>query len=114
MKSLRSKMTILIVLVVLVSSGLLSLISYERARRTMSSQLEESYSVAADKYAQELTAWLNTYATVIDTLSSQIAFPGNEHTFVFYLIKSDLHWKAHTPPYPKSGAPFFPSPGRRR
>ena len=73
MKSLRSKMTILIVLVVLVSSGLLSLISYERARRTMSSQLEESYSVAADKYAQELTAWLNTYATIIDTLASQIA-----------------------------------------
>ncbi len=112
MKSLRSKMTILIVLVVLVSSGLLSLISYERARRTMSSQLEESYSVAADKYAQELTAWLNTYATVIDTLSSQITLSRN--TFVFYLIKSDLHWKAHTPPYPKSGAPFFPSPGRRR
>lgn len=72
MRSLRFKMTILIVLVVLISSGLLSAISYYRARETMSSQLEESYSVAAEKYANELTAWLNSRATVIEVLAVEL------------------------------------------
>ena len=76
MKSLRGKMTVLIVLVVLVSSGLLCLISYLRARDSMSSQMEDSYSVAADKYALELTAWFNTNATVIDTMAAEITVSG--------------------------------------
>lgn len=72
MKNLRVRMTIMIVLAVLLSSGLLSLISFLRARDTMASQLEEGYSVAADKYAQELTAWMNTQATIVDTLSVDV------------------------------------------
>lgn len=72
MRSLRFKMTILIVLVVLISSGLLSAISYYRARETMSSQLEESYSVAAEKYANELTAWLNSRAAIVEVLTVEI------------------------------------------
>ncbi|MBR4341652.1 MAG: response regulator [Lachnospiraceae bacterium] len=72
MKSLRVKMTILIALVVLVSSGVLLLFSYQRAMNSMSSQLEISYSIAADKYAQELTALINTNATMIDTMASEL------------------------------------------
>ncbi|MCR5694469.1 MAG: HD domain-containing protein [Clostridia bacterium] len=72
MKSFRLKMTIMIALAVLVITGLLSVISYVRARNTMASQLEENYSVVADKYAQELTAWLNSQGTVIDTLAVEI------------------------------------------
>ena len=49
-------MTIMIVLVMMVIIGLLTIISYKRARDMMASQLEDSYSVVADKYAQELTA----------------------------------------------------------
>ena len=72
MKSLRAKMTILIALVVLTLSGLLLLFSYKRAMNSMSSQLEKNYTIAADKYAQELTALINTNATMIDTLATEI------------------------------------------
>ena len=92
MKSLRFKMTITIVLVVLISSGLLSGISYMRAKDTMSSQLEESYSVAADKYANELTAWLNSQATIIDTLAVEVTlnriYEKDYETFHRYLADS--------------------------
>ena len=76
MKSLRFRMTIMIVLVVLVSTGLLLLISYQRASDSMADQLERNYSAVADKYAQELTAWINTNATIIDTMAAEIANDG--------------------------------------
>ena len=69
-------MTVMIVLVVLVSSGLLSVISYRRAKSSVVSQSEENYRVAADKYAQELTAWINTNATMIDTMAADIRISG--------------------------------------
>ncbi|MBP5494443.1 MAG: response regulator [Lachnospiraceae bacterium] len=73
MKSLRTKMTIMIVLLVLGSSVLLSFISYQRARKSLVAQLEDNYGVAAQKYALELTSWINTNATIIDTLAAEIA-----------------------------------------
>ncbi len=93
MRSLRSKMTIFIVMVVLVSSGLLSAIGYHRAKETMSSQLEDSYSIAAEKYANELTAWLNSRATAVEVLSAQITldeiYSADYDTFHNYL--ADIH-----------------------
>ena len=95
MRSLRFKMTTLIVLVVLISSGLLSAISYNRARETMSSQLEESYSVAADKYANELTAWLNSRATIVEVLSVEILlneiYESDYDTFHQYLANNHVN-----------------------
>ena len=72
MKRLRVRMTSMIVLVVLVSTGLLFLLSYQRARDSMSGQMESNYSVVADKYAQELTAWVNRNATIIDSMAAEI------------------------------------------
>ena len=80
MKSLRTKMTILIILVVLGSSVLLSFISYLRARSSLIDQLEDNYGVAAQKYALELTAWVNTNATIIDTMAAEIAVNGISFT----------------------------------
>ncbi|MBO4375336.1 MAG: response regulator [Lachnospiraceae bacterium] len=92
MKSLYFKMTIMIVLVVLISVGLLLMISYRRARDTMASQLEDSYSVQADKYAQELTAWLNSQATIVETMAVEITLNGmyeqDYETFHKYLADS--------------------------
>ncbi len=82
MRSLRAKMTILIALVVLISSGLLLMFNYRRAMNSLSAQIEKNYSLAADKYAQELTALINKYATMIDTLSTEI-------------MVSRLHEKSH-------------------
>ncbi len=76
MKNYRAKLTAMVVLVMVVSTGLLMLISYQRASRSMTDQLEVNYSVAADKYAQELTAWVNTNATIIDTLAAEITTSG--------------------------------------
>ena len=76
MKNLRVKMTLLIVMVVLISSALILVISYQRARQSMAGQLELTYSIEADKYAQELTAWINTNAAVIDSLAADIAVSG--------------------------------------
>lgn len=73
MKSLRTRMTIMIVLLVLGSSLLLSFISYQRAKSSLVSQLEDNYAVAAQKYALELTSWVSTNATIIDTMAAEIA-----------------------------------------
>ena len=67
-------MTIFIVLVVIVSAGLLSFMSYRRAEKSVFAQSEEKYRVAADKYAQELTTWLNANATIVDTLAANIEY----------------------------------------
>ncbi|MBO4337320.1 MAG: response regulator, partial [Lachnospiraceae bacterium] len=73
MKSLRTKMTILIVLMVLGSSVLLSFLSYQRAKSSLMEQMEDNYNVAAQKYALELTSWVNTNATIIDTMAAEVA-----------------------------------------
>ena len=76
MKSVRFKAAIVVVLAALVSIGLLMAVSYQRAQDSMTAQLESNYSVMADKYAQELTAWVNTNATIIDTLAVEITTSG--------------------------------------
>ena len=51
-KNLRVKTMLVIVITVLLCIGLLLLFSYQRARSSMSAQLEANYSVVAEKYAQ--------------------------------------------------------------
>ncbi len=91
MKSLRVKMTIIILLMVLAAAGLL-LISYQRTSDSMSSQLEKNYSIVADKYAQEITAWINTNATIIDTMAAEITvgavYEGDYEAFHNYLAQN--------------------------
>lgn len=86
-------MTITILLVVLGSSILLSFISYQRARSSLIVQLEDNYQVAAQKYALELTSWVSTNATIIDTMAAEIAVNGISYedydTFHNYLKKSN-------------------------
>ena len=93
MKTLRGKMTILIVLVVMGSSILLSFFSYLRAKSSLVSQLEDNYDAAAQRYALELTAWVSTNATIIDTLAAEIAVNGisfeGYDEFHAYLEKSN-------------------------
>ena len=72
MRRFRIRVACMIVLAVLVSTGLLFLLSYQRAKDSMSSQTEDNYSVVAEKYAQELTAWINSNATIIDSLAAEI------------------------------------------
>ena len=92
MKRLRVRITSMIVLVVLVSTGLLFLISYQRARDSMTSQMEENYSVIAEKYAQELTAWVNANATLIDSMAADITvsriYTAGYDAFHAYLAES--------------------------
>ena len=73
MKSFRAKMTIMIVLVVLGSTVLLSFISYQRAKSSLIAQMEDNYGAAAQRYALELSSWVSTNATIIDTLAAEIA-----------------------------------------
>ncbi len=86
-------MTILIVLVVMGSSILLSFFSYLRAKSSLVSQLEDNYDAAAQRYALELTAWVSTNATIIDTLAAEIAVNGisfeGYDEFHAYLEKSN-------------------------
>ncbi|MBR2751362.1 MAG: response regulator [Clostridiales bacterium] len=92
MKSFRVRMTLLIVLVVLASTGLLSVVSYQRAKKSVFAQSEENYRVAAEKYSRELTAWINTKATIIDTLATQIEisgiYDGDREAFHQYLLSN--------------------------
>ena len=73
MKSLRTRLAITIILVVLGSSVLLSFISYQRAKTSLIQQSEVNYNVAAKKFALELSSWISTNATIIDTLAAEIA-----------------------------------------
>ncbi len=73
MKSLRTKTTVMIVLAVLGISVLMSFISYRRARTSLIEQMEDNYTVEAQKYALELTSWVSTNATIIDTVAAEIA-----------------------------------------
>ena len=72
MKNLRLRITILIVLAIIVVTGILSFISYRRASESMSKQLENNYRDIADKYAQEITAWMNTNAALVESLAAYI------------------------------------------
>ena len=72
MKSFRLKLVSVIVFVVLVSTAMLFLISYQRTKSSMTVQAEENYRVIADKYAQELESWINTNATVLDSLTAEM------------------------------------------
>ena len=76
MKNLRIKVTMLIILAVLTITGVLLLLGYRQARDSMSAQREANYSVEADRYAQELTAWVNTNATLIETMAADITTSG--------------------------------------
>ena len=72
MKSFRLKLVSVIVFVVLISTAMLFLISYQRTKSSMTVQAEENYRVVADKYAQELESWINTNATVLDSLAAEM------------------------------------------
>lgn len=72
MRSFRLKLVSVIVFVVLVSTAMLLLISYQRTRSSMSVQAEENYTVVVDKYTQELEAWVNTNATIVDSLAAEL------------------------------------------
>ena len=76
MRGFRVKMTVMIVLVVLASSGLLSLMSYRRARNSMVSQSDATYSLAAEKYAQELSSWVNSNGAIVNTIAAEIEISG--------------------------------------
>ena len=93
MKNMRVRLTGMIVLVVLVSTGLLFLLSYQRAGKSLSAQMENNYSVMAEKYAQELTAWINTNATIIDSLTAEITVSGiyNDGYERFHLFLSETY-----------------------
>ena len=76
MRTIRTRMTFMIVFVILVSTGLLWMISNDRATKTMTSQLEDGYSVTAEKTARELTEWIATNAAIVDTLAADIGITG--------------------------------------
>ena len=76
MKRLRFRITGIIVLVILICAGLLFGLSYQRAKDGMVAEMESDYSVIADKYAQELTAWVNSNAAIIDSLAAEITVSG--------------------------------------
>ena len=75
-KRIRVRITAVAVLLLLVCAGLLMFASYRRTSRSISDQLEVNYGIAAEKYAQELTAWINTNATIIEALAAEITESG--------------------------------------
>ncbi len=72
MKNPRKTVICVIMLLVLAGTGLLFLFSYRNARDSMTAQTEKNYSIVAEKYAQELSAWINANAAVIDSMAAEI------------------------------------------
>ncbi|MBR6452283.1 MAG: response regulator [Lachnospiraceae bacterium] len=86
MRNTRVKITGLIVVAVMVCLGLLFAISYRREKENLTSQKESSYRVIAGKYAQELSAWMNTNATIIESMAADITVSG-----IYETDYDDLH-----------------------
>ena len=76
MKKLRVRITGIIVLVLFISTALLFWFSWQWTKQSMSAQMEDDYSVVADKYSQELTAWVNARAAVVDSMAAEITVSG--------------------------------------
>ena len=91
-KRSRAKTLLLIIVTVLVSVSVLLLINFLRARSSMSEQLEANYSVMADKYAQELSSWVNSKARLVDGIAATITVSGinndTEEAFHAYLSET--------------------------
>jgi len=76
MKRMRTRIAGILVLAVFLAAGALFFFSFRQAQESMSSQMEKDYSVVAEKYAQELTAWVNANAAVIDSMAAEITVSG--------------------------------------
>ncbi len=76
MKSTRSRIMSITVLVVLICTGLFFWVGYQLTNDSMSRQIQNDYSVVAEQYAQKLTAWVNTYAAVVDSTAADITISG--------------------------------------
>ena len=61
MRSTRSRIMGIAVLVVLICTGLFFWIGYQLTSENMSRQIKNDYSVVAEQYAQKLTAWINQH-----------------------------------------------------
>ncbi len=92
MKNARMTTAIAIVLVMLAGIGLVMTLSYQKAEESLTAQLESNYSIVAEKYAQELTAWVNNNATIIDTMAAEItttdAYKKDNKSFHSYLAEN--------------------------
>ena len=71
-KRFRVRTLLIVIIAVLIGTGGVLAYSFFSARENMSEQMESNYSVMADKYAQELSAWVNSNARIIDTLAAEI------------------------------------------
>ncbi len=76
MRSTRSRIMGITVLVVLICTGLFFWIGYQLTSDNMSRQIKNDYSVVAEQYTQKLTAWINTYAAVVDSTAADITISG--------------------------------------
>ena len=76
MRSTRSRIMGIAVLVVLICTGLFFWIGYQLTSDNMSRQIKNDYSVVAEQYTQKLTAWINTYAAVVDSTAADITISG--------------------------------------
>ena len=91
-KKSRAKTLLLMIMTVLVSVSALLLVSFLKARSSMSEQLEANYSVMADKYAQELSSWVNSKARLVDAIAASITVSGKnddtQEAFHAYLAET--------------------------
>ena len=91
-KRFRVRTLLIVIIAVLVGTGAVLTYSFFSARRSMSEQMESNYSVLADKYAQELSAWVNSNARIIDTLAAEITVSrideDTQEAFHTYLLEN--------------------------
>ena len=72
-KSLKVKMTVMVVVIILICTVILSIIGYLRAKSILTEETESNCSSAAERYALELDAWIDHNAMIIETMASDIA-----------------------------------------
>ena len=89
LKGLRGKMITMVVVIILFCTAALSLISYKLASGILTGKMEANYSMAAERYSNELEAWINKKAAIIDTMAAELSTNemtiGDADTFHKYL-----------------------------
>ena len=76
MKKIHLRLTGILVLVIFLFTGVFFFVSYARARDSLTARLERDYSAEAEKYARELSAWVDTHAALVDSLAAEITVSG--------------------------------------
>lgn len=96
MKSIKSKLTIITAIIVIISLGFLSFTSYLKARSTLISNIEDSVSLQSAAVSKQLDLWLIKHKTELEMIAnSPVIINGEKQSIITYLKQEKERLKVY-------------------